>query len=72
MLLTSLFQNQILDNLFLGNSEINFVLHVNLISCYFFIFYSRFYDWKFSLEEKMPLTDNLWSMSLVLKASFNR
>ena len=35
MLLAGLFQNQILDDFFLGNFKFNFVWHVNLISCYF-------------------------------------
>ena len=39
MLLTILFQNQILEEISLGNSEFNFVFHVNLIPLTFAILY---------------------------------
>ena len=56
MLLTTLFQNQILDDLFLGNAEFNFALYVKLISCYFYLSYGLSLILAligiFSLEEK--------------------
>ena len=76
MLLTALFQNQILDDLFLDNSAFNFILRVKLVSCHFsyllydltfILYFIRNFYWK----KKMSLTQDLLPMSLVLKTSFN-
>ena len=74
MLLTALFQTKILDNLFLGNFEFDFVLHVSWISwylCYvlygltFIIDLTKTFSLTFS---KMSSIQNLLSLFLALKA----
>ena len=57
MLLKNLFQNEILDDLFLDSSEFKFVLHVNLVSCHFwYLLYDLrfilYFIRKFLLKEK--------------------
>ena len=57
MLLTNLFQNEILDDLFLDNPEFKFVLHVNLVSCHFWyllhdLSFILYFVGKFLLKEK--------------------
>ena len=74
MLQTALFQTKILDNLFLGNFEFDFVLHVSWISwylCYvlygltFIIDLTKTFSLTFS---KTSSTQNLSSLFLALKA----
>ena len=71
MLPTSLFQNQILGDFYLKISEFNFVLHLNLISCYFlYLLYGLAFilDFMgtFSLKEK----DVISSKSMVNVSCF--
>ena len=71
MLPTSLFQNHILGDLYLKKSEFNFVLHLNLIRCYFlYLLYGLAFilDFMgtFSLKEK----DVISSKSMVNVSCF--
>ena len=76
ILQASSFQNQILDDLLLDNSEFNFVLHVNLISCSFVIFicfsyYSRFC--KNILIKRNDAINSKFNVNIsCLKVSFNK
>ena len=77
MLLSSLFKNQTLDDLILGNSEFNFVLHKKLSSCYFLHGLTFIQDFMrtFSLEEKDAINSSfllIFSLQIFFEGVFRQ